>query len=252
MALETIDPVADGKDIQSESTPAENVKLGAKAYRAGDTALAVKLWTSAAEQGHAVAQWRLARMYADGKGVARDDAAAFKWFKKLIDDHADDEPGTLQGQLAGKAFLELGTYYHNGVPGGAFHIRDNEQAWKMYYQAASVFGDQDAQYQLGLMCLEGEGIEKNVRLGVNWLRNAAEKGHVEAQAKLGDVLFSNADTSRGRIEGLMWLSIARNKMQPATDSWIATSFEDAYTLASDDERMKAATYVRRWEQQNAK
>lgn len=243
-------PVQPKQKIETVS-PNMSVKLGAKAYRAGDMKEAVSQWTAAAEAGHAVAQWRLARMYADGKGVRRDDGRAFKWLKKIVDGHADDEPGTLQGQLAGRAFVELGSYYREGISGTI--KSDLGQAWRMYYQAASVFNNGEAQYRLGLMFLDGEGIEQNRRLAVNWLRNAAEKGHVKAQAKLGELLFGNSSGApRSRIEGLMWLSIARNHAHPANDAGIVSAFEDAYTLASDEERMHAATQVRRWQQRSGR
>jgi TPR repeat protein len=228
--------------------PNEALKLGTKAYRAGNIQGAINSWTSAAEAGQAVAQWRLGRMFAEGKGVPKDDKKAFYWFKQIIDDHADDEPGTMPGQLAGRAFVELGSYYRSGIAGSDI-APDMNMAWRMYYQAASVFGDAEAQYQLGCMYLEGKGVEKNQQLAVNWLRNAAEKGHMKAQAMLGDHLFTTAENSRRKIEGLMWLSIARNQAKTQDDAWVITSFEDAYTLATDEERMNAANNVKRWQKQ---
>ncbi|MES2906095.1 MAG: tetratricopeptide repeat protein [Pseudomonadota bacterium] len=232
----------------AEMTPGNAVKLGTKAYREGNIREAVDRWTAAAEAGHAVAQWRLARMFADGKGVPRDDAKAFHWFKMIVDNHAEDEPGTMQGQIAGRAFTQLGAYYREGI-GGELKS-DMPMAWRMYYQAASIFGDTEAQYQLGNMYLEGEGVEKNAQLAANWLRNAAEKGHARAQAALGNLMFANSeDAPRRRVEGLMWLSLARNQAKKNDDAWIVSSFEDAYTLASDEERMNAANNVKRWQKQ---
>ncbi len=231
----------------ADITPNEALKLGTKAYRAGNVEEAITRWTAAAEAGQAVAQWRLGRMFAEGKGVPRDDAKAFHWFKHIVDEHADDEPGTIQGQLAGRAFVELGAYYSAGIPGSDVG-RDMSMAWNMFYHGATVFGDMEAQYQLGKMYLEGKGVEQNRQLAVSWLRNAAEKGHVKAQAMLGDHLFSTAETPRRKVEGLMWLSIARKQAKSQDDAGIVTSFEDAYTLATDEERMNAANNVKRWKQ----
>jgi TPR repeat protein len=231
--------------------PDEALKAGTKAYRAGNIQEAIDRWTLAAEAGQAVAQWRLGRMFAEGKGVPKDDKKAFYWFKQIIDDHAEDEPGTMQGQLAGRAFVALGSYYRSGIPDSDVDS-DPTMAWRMYYQAASVFGDAEAQFQLGRMYHEGKGVEKNQQLALNWLRNAAEKGHMKAQAMLGDLLFSSADTPRRKVEGLMWLSVARNQAKTQDDAWIVTSFEDAYTLATDEERMNAANNVKRWQKQPAR
>src|SRR5690348_17432288 len=40
---------------------------------------AVRLFSLAAEQGHAEAQYSLGLLYINARGVARDDALAFKW-----------------------------------------------------------------------------------------------------------------------------------------------------------------------------
>lgn len=232
----------------AEIEPNEALKLGTKAYRAGKIQEAIDRWTLAAEAGQAVAQWRLGNAFAEGKGVPKDDKKAFHWFKQIIDDHAEDEPGTMQGQLAGRAFVALGSYYSSGIPDSDVEP-DINMAWRMYYQAASVFSNVEAQYRLGRMYHEGKGVEKNAQLALSWLRNAAEKGHMKAQALLGEILFTIADTPRRKVEGLMWLSVARNQAKSAEDAWIITSFEDAYTLATDEERMNAANNVKRWQKQ---
>ena len=43
---------------------------------------AVKWYRKAAEQGYARAQFSLGAMYANGRGVPRNDAAAEKWFQR--------------------------------------------------------------------------------------------------------------------------------------------------------------------------
>jgi TPR repeat protein len=235
----------------ADIAPDEALKAGTKAYRAGNIQEAIDRWTVAAEAGQAGAQWRLGHMFAEGKSVPKDDKKAFYWFKQIIDGHADDEPGTTQGQLAGKAFVQLGSYYRSGIPDSDVDS-DMTMAWRMYYQAASVFNNDEAQFQLGRMYLEGKGVEENQQLAVNWLRNAAEKGHMKAQAILGNHLFTTADTPRHKVEGLMWLSVARNQAKTQDDAWIVTMFEDAYTLATDEERMSAANNVKRWQKQAAR
>jgi len=52
---------------------------GVAAYDRGDYAMAARLMREAAEQGDAEAQLNLGLMYAEGRGVAQDDAEAVKW-----------------------------------------------------------------------------------------------------------------------------------------------------------------------------
>jgi TPR repeat protein len=68
------------------------------------------------------------------------------------------------------------------------------------------FGDANAQYNLARMHFEGAGVKKDSR----WLFLAADKGHLQAQALLGQTLFSGREGVRPqRALGLMWLTLAR-------------------------------------------
>src|SRR5215217_9071707 len=61
-------------------------------YNAGDKEGAVQALAYAAGEGHALALWKLGRMYADGDGVQHDDLKAFEYFSRLADQHADESP----------------------------------------------------------------------------------------------------------------------------------------------------------------
>jgi len=47
-------------------------------------------------------------------------------------------------------------------------------------------GDPEAQYQLGMIYLRGDGVEVNGKLAVEWFRRSAEQGHKAAQLALAD------------------------------------------------------------------
>jgi hypothetical protein len=49
-------------------------------------------------------------------------------------------------------------------------------------------GDIVAQFELGRMYLEGEGVAEDTEEAMSWLRKAAEKGHAHAQFQLGMLL----------------------------------------------------------------
>lgn len=227
-------------------SPSENAREGMKAYHAGKMKEAVDHWTKAAESGDTASQFRLASMFQLGQGgLDRDDSKAFRFFRQIVESRADDDPGTPQSNMTGKAFVQLGAYYLKGIPGTEVK-KDAVQAWRLFYHAASVFGDAEAQYNLARLYLTGEGVEKNAMLAARWLRNAAEKGHKNAQATLGELLFVGEQMPGRHAEGLMWLSLAREKARGAADEWIITAHDDAYTLASDEERAEAVRSLRRW------
>ena len=89
-------------------TAAQAFRSGAQSLKAGETAKAVQSLEYAAENGHALAQWKLGRMYAEGEGVAQNDFKAFEYFRRIADSHADDNPDTPQARFVANAFVALG------------------------------------------------------------------------------------------------------------------------------------------------
>ncbi len=59
---------------------AQDLEKGVAAYHRGDYAAALKEWRPLAEQGDAVAQLYLGRIYEKGLGVIQSHAQAAKWY----------------------------------------------------------------------------------------------------------------------------------------------------------------------------
>jgi len=230
-------------DLTRKPSPADAFRTGTQALLAGDTRQGVSALEYAASNGHAVAQWKLGRMYADGDGVSRDDRRAFEYFRGIADAHADDMPGTLQARFVANAFVELGNYYLNGVPNSP--IKANPaRAREMFRYAASYFGDPDAQYYLGRLYLTGRGTEKDPKQAARWFGLAANKGHNAAQAALGSMLFKGDQVPRQAALGLMWLTLASDAAG-APDKWIRDLYDAAFKQATDDERQLALMFLER-------
>src|SRR5262249_20590751 len=97
-------------------TPVEAFRTGMQALQAGDVKDGLGALEYAAEHGHAIAQWKLGRMFADGDQIGRDDGRAFHYFQDLVETHADDSLGTPQSRYVANAFVSLGGYYVAGIP----------------------------------------------------------------------------------------------------------------------------------------
>lgn len=236
----------DGTKSSDHRTPVEAFKFGAAALKTGETAKAVVSLEYAAENGHAIAQWKLGRMYAEGEGVPRDDLRAFEYFRRIANSHADDYPGTAQARFVASAFVALGHYYLEGIPKTEIK-RDPVRAREMFAYAASYFRDADAQYNLARLYLDGVGAPKDPKLAARWLGLSAHKGQVMAQALLGSMLFSGKDVPRQAARGLMWLTLAKGAA--TTDqAWVTKQYEVAMEKATDDERALALVYLQRWMQ----
>jgi TPR repeat protein len=229
-------------------TPMEAFRSGAHWLKAGEKAKAVHSLEYAAEKGHALAQWKLGRMYAEGDGVTRDDLKAFEYFRRIADSHADDNPNTPQARFVANAFVSLGHYYLDGIPKTQVK-RDPVRAREMFGYAASYFRDPDAQYYLGRLYLDGVGAPQDPRTAARWFMLSAQKGQCRAQAMLGAMLFQGDHVPRQAARGLMWLTLAKDNVRDAAvadQAWINRLYDSAFRQASEDERALALVYLRRW------
>lgn len=198
----------------------------------------------AAEGGHPIAQWKLGRMYANGDGVARDDMRAFDYFSRIANSHAEDSPAAPQAQVVANAFLALGRYYREGIPNSRVKP-DRERAREMFAYAASYFGNPDAQYNLARMYLDGT--QRDAKYAARWLGLAAQKGQLQAQVLLGQMLFNGDQLQRQAARGLMWLTLAKDNAGPDED-WVISAYESAAKRASEDDRAIAGRMAERWAQ----
>lgn len=229
-------------------TPMEAFRSGAHFLKSGEKAKAVHSLEYAAEKGHALAQWKLGRMYAEGDGVTQDDLKAFEYFRRIADSHADDNPNTPQARFVANAFVALGHYYLDGIPKTQVK-RDPVRAREMFGYAASYFRDPDAQYFLGRLYLDGTGAPHDPRTAARWFVLSAQKGQCRAQAMLGAMLFQGDHVPRQAARGLMWLTLAKDNVKDASvadQGWINRLYDSAFRQASEDERALALVYLRRW------
>lgn len=234
-------------ELNDDVGPVKAFRIGARAYLSGDFRFALKALEHAAKAGHAIAMWKLGKMYADGDGVAEDDQRAFDYFRQIANAHADDNPHSQMASVYSNAFVQLGNYYKSGIPGSKVEKNYGEAA-RMYMHAATYFGDADAQYNLARMYLEGSGVPRDPAQSIRWLYAAAKKRHVAAQALLGDLLISGVDVHARPVEGLKWLLIAKNNAGPADRDWVLSLHFKALQATSKDQQMRAASAASAWAQ----
>ena len=106
----------------------------------------------------------------------------------------------------------LGVALLLAVPASAQTVRAGIEAWQKGDHAAAVAvwtplaakGDADAAFNLGQAYRLGKGVALDHGRSQLYLEQAARKGHVDAAATLGIILFQNND----RSAALRWLRIA--------------------------------------------
>ena len=225
-------------------SPVDAFRRATEALRSGERKNALTSLQYAADHGHGVALWQLGRMYAEGDGVVRDERRAFEYFRKFADSHADEHPATPRSRFVANAFVALGQYYLDGIPNSPVEANP-ERARRMFYHAASYFGDPEAQYHLATLYVDGNGVGRDAKRAVPWLTLAANKGHYKSQALLGRILFRGEHGVRQPASGLMWLTVASDGPGGAV-TWIAELREIAFKQASDREREAALVLLERW------
>jgi hypothetical protein len=214
------------------SSPWDVFRFGFDAYKQGHKQEAVEAYRYAADKGQLGARWKLARMYAEGDGVQRNDYEAFKAFSLIV--QQDVEPGSPEESYVSDALVALAGYVRSGIPGTP--VQPNPAAAQDYYmRAAATYRNPAAQYEIGRMFLRGEGVKVSVKQAGRWFQLAAEKGHSGAQATLGDLLFQSGKV----VRGLAMMTAALERASPSDQIWIRSLQEEAFSLAGESDRRTA-------------
>jgi TPR repeat protein len=145
---------------------------------------------AAADQGHAQSQIYLGLCFQSGRGVARDEVEALKWFRKAAD----------QGFAIAQAFL--GGCYANG----SCVAKDEVEAAKWYRKAADQ-GLSQAQFLLGTCYVAGRGVAKDEAEGMQWYRKAADQGHVHALFEMGRFYADGLVVSKDEVEAYAYFNL---------------------------------------------
>lgn len=236
---------ADGRTpLPMFKNPKAALRAGLEGVRTGHARSAVAALEYAAEGGESLAQWKLGKMYAAGDGVPHDDIKAFDYFSQIVDNYDDDDVDPREIPFVSSAFVALGSYNLSGIANTRI-AANPERAMEMFHFAAVTFGDANAQYNLARMFLDGNGTPKDVPQAARWLNLAADKGHVESEALLGQILFNGYSVMPPqRARGLMWLSLARDGVvDKIKDGWVLDLYNRAMLSATDADRQVASLYL---------
>ncbi len=215
--------VAPSSDIESAAEagdPIAQYQLGAVKLQAGLVDEGVRYIRQAAENGLPSAQYRLAKLYENGRGVgSKDLAEARRWTERAAN--------------AGhrKAMHNLGIYYAEGR--GA--SQDFEQAAR-WFEEAALLGATDSQYNLAVLYEQGLGVPLSLPDAYAWYAIAGRSGDGDAALR--------ADSVGGRLdtEALDRADEAVERFTPGTPDpaangvfadtpWDAPSLDDEAAIA---------------------
>lgn len=141
-----------------------------------------------AEQGDATAQFQLAAIYQEGRGVAQSDQSAIKWYERAAE----------QGHAA--AQFHLGRLYeHEGA------MQDYKKAVKWYRKA----GEQGYSVKyLAAMYVEGRGVKQSIATAFQLFKTSAEAGDIDSQYQLGKMYQAGQGTLQSDDQAIFWFEQA--------------------------------------------
>src|SRR3990167_4117455 len=120
-------------------------------------------------------------MYADGKGVEKDEKEACRYYKLAAD----------QGNV--NAQFTLGYMYADGKG-----VEKDEKEACRYYKLAADQGNVNAQCNLGVMYSNGKGVEKNI---IEALRLLIRSKHVKVKSSIHHYLLPVSQKNRNNETG---------------------------------------------------
>ncbi|HDP35609.1 MAG TPA: sel1 repeat family protein [Candidatus Hydrogenedentes bacterium] len=94
--------------------------------------------------------------------------------------------------------------------------QDYAEAVKWYRKAAEQ-DYADAQYNLGVMYYDGRGIPQDHAEAVKWFRKAAGQNHAEAQYNLGVMYRNGEGVPQDYVRAYMWFNVAAIKDEGAAE-----------------------------------
>lgn len=145
---------------------AADLQKGLDAFAAGDYATSLAECEPLAEEGNVEAMFCVGRLYANGFGVAMDDALALKWY------------GLAAAGGHAEAQYNLAVMHANGwgVP-----MSDTEAAG--FYQQAADSGFVPAQLALGQCYDSGLGVKQDLQAAYMWFDIAARADDLAARSE---------------------------------------------------------------------
>ena len=120
--------------------------------------------------------------------------------------------------------------YEAGV--NAYYRQDYETALREFKTVAAA-GDENAQYNVGLMYLKGQGVPENPEEASRWFHRAAMQGQVDAQSFLGALHADGQGVHQDYALAAYWLTRAADAGHPAAQSFLGQLYFDGLGVARD-------------------
>jgi TPR repeat protein len=243
-------------------TARAGIKEGAAALAAGNGAMAFKELKPLADEGNALAQGLLARIYwVGGSGLPKNRGLAADYAKRALPgliNEAEMANGLAQSTLsvlyregngtekdcvkavdwAKKSANQNDPFGLNALANlfdgaGSCLSKDGEQAAQMYRKAAE-HGHARQQFNLGHQYLYGVNVAKDEQQAMQWFRRAADQGISQAQHALGAMYANGQGVEKNERLAVEWYRKAAEQDDAFGQSSLGLMYETGRGVEKDE------------------
>lgn len=94
-------------------------------------------------------------------------------------------------------------------------------------------GNTEAQYQIGIMFLEGQGMKANPEDAAYWFRKAAQNGHAPSQFEIGCCFLNGTGVQSDLRIAAEWFWRAAEQGDPDAALYVARMYRDGKGMSQD-------------------
>lgn len=222
---------------------------GMGSWRGGFVEHAIPALRYAADHEVFLAQFYLARILSDSGTPYTDHVTAYQLYQKIAHDHANIDPeDDHRKTFVARALTALAGYVRRGLPQADVRP-DPTRAVEYLRHAAQFFNDDEAQFELARIYLQGEGVPQDTRSGLHWLSTLTQKGHPGAQAFLADIYWRGRyNVMRDPTRAFALITVAVENAPDSERVWIEEIYHNIYCGAPAGTRSNAQPMVADWRQ----
>jgi TPR repeat protein len=152
-----------------------------------DDAAAARWYRAAAEQGHAEAQYVLGRLCQEGHGVPQSDADAVHWWLRAA---AQEFPPAI---------------------GIITRLRNARRRDRCTTMRPSEVAEAESMFRRAVLYARGEGVTRDEQKSFRYFHKAAELGHIQAQYEVGSMYLEGRGVTRHRDRARRWFQKAADQ-----------------------------------------
>lgn len=117
----------------------------------------------------------------------------------------------------------------------AYDAKHYKQAYTLWKPLADQ-GNADAQYNLGLLFMNGLGVKKDERMALMWFIRAGQQGLADAQYNAGVMFYLGKGVYPSYITAVKWWKLAAAKNHPNAENNLAVMYAFGYGVAKEPDK----------------